>query len=67
MKILGGLLLLSGWLIAAGAVLLLVPGVARIAFVLSGIGVEVIGLVLFARAHPLLRSSASQLSRGERE
>jgi hypothetical protein len=46
---------------------LLVPGGARIAFILSGIGVEVIGLVLFARAHPLLRSSTSQLSRGERE
>jgi hypothetical protein len=54
-KILGFLLLLSGWIIAAGAVALLAPGAPRIVFLLSGLGVEVIGLVLFARSHPLLR------------
>jgi hypothetical protein len=59
MKILGFLLLLSGWGIVLGAVALLSPGVPRIVFLLSGIGVEVIGLVLFIRSHPLLR--------GERE
>jgi hypothetical protein len=59
MKILGFLLLLSGWAIVAGAAGLLAPGIPRIVFLLSGVGVEVIGLVLFARSHPLLR--------GERE
>lgn len=56
MKPLGFLLLLSGWGIAFAAVGLLAPGVARIAFLLSAIGVEIIGLVLVARSHPLLRA-----------
>jgi hypothetical protein len=59
MKILGFLLLLSGWAIVVGAVALLAPEAPRTVFLLSGIGVEVIGLVLFVRSHPLLR--------GERE
>jgi hypothetical protein len=75
MKMLGFLLLLSGWVIALGAIALLAPGVQRIVFLLSGIGVEVIGLVLFARSqvlrHRLTSPSPSPLSsalaRGERE
>ena len=59
MKILGFLLLLSGWVIVVGAVALLGPGVPRIVFIISGVGVEVIGLIVFIRSHPLLR--------GERE
>jgi hypothetical protein len=59
MKILGFLLLLSGWAIVVGAVVLLAPRAPRTVFLFSGIGVEVIGLVLIARSHPLLR--------GERE
>ena len=55
MKILGFLLLLSGWAIVLGAVALLAPGGPRIAFLLSGIGVEAIGLAVFIRSHPLLR------------
>ncbi len=55
MKILGFLLLLSGWAIVLGAVVLLRPGAPRMVFLLSGTGVEVIGLVLLVRAHPLLR------------
>lgn len=57
MKLLGFLLLLSGWFIAFAAVVLLAAGAARVAFVLSAIGVEVIGLVLVVRAHPLLRGA----------
>jgi hypothetical protein len=57
MKLLGFLLLLSGWFIAFAAAALLVAGAARVAFVFSAIGVEVIGLVLVVRAHPLLRGS----------
>ena len=59
MKILGFLLLLSGGAIVVGAIVLLAPGDPRIAFLLSGLGVEMIGLVLFVRSHPL--------SRGQRE
>ena len=59
MKLLGFLLLLSGWAIVFAAVALLAKEGTRIAFVLSGIGVEIIGLVFVVRSHPLLR--------GERE
>ena len=55
MKILGFLLLLSGWAIALTAVALLREEVPRAAFVLAGAGVEIVGLVLVIRAHPALR------------
>lgn len=58
MKILGFLLLLSGGGIVFASIALLAAGAARIAFLLAGVGVEVIGLVLLARAHPLLRGGA---------
>ena len=57
MKILGFLLLLSGWLIVFASVGLLSAGAVRIVFLFSGIGVEAIGVVLVARAHPLLRGA----------
>jgi hypothetical protein len=59
MKLLGFLLLFSGWGIVFSAVALLAPGVARVVFLLSGMGVQIVGLVLVARSHPL--------QRGERE
>lgn len=50
MKLLGFLLLLSGWGIVAAALALLrgagVPG-----FVIAGFAIEVLGLVLVLRAH----------------
>ena len=45
-------------IIAAGAVTLLASGAPRIVFLLAGLGVETIGLVLFARSHPLLRGES---------
>lgn len=51
MRIAGFLLLLSGWGIACEALQLLRMEVARNAFVLAGIGVEVVGLALVARSH----------------
>jgi|HubBroStandDraft_1064217.scaffolds.fasta_scaffold1124328_1 hypothetical protein len=51
MKFLGFLLLLAGWGIVLTAIGLLAAGVPRVGFVLSGIGVEVLGLVLVIRAH----------------
>lgn len=57
MKVLGFLLLLSGGVIVFASVSLLAAGAVRIIFLLSGIAVEAIGLVLVARAHPLLRGA----------
>jgi hypothetical protein len=59
MKPFGFLLLFSGCAIVVAAVALLAPGGIRVVFVLSGIGVEIIGLVFVVRSHPVLR--------GERE
>jgi hypothetical protein len=56
MKILGFVLLLSGWGIAFSSVALLAVGTARVVFLLAGLGVEALGLVLVARAHLLVRS-----------
>lgn len=55
MKILGFLLLVSGWAITLTAVALLVRDVPRASFVLAGVGVEIVGLVLVIRAHPVRR------------
>jgi hypothetical protein len=50
MRILGLLLLLSGWLIVVAAVILLLAN-ARAAFVAAGIAVELLGLGILARSH----------------
>ena len=55
MKVLGFLLLVSGWAITLTAVALLVRDVPRAAFVLAGVGVEIVGLVLVINAHPVRR------------
>ena len=51
MKLLGMLLLLSGWLIVLAALVLLQSLAQRTAFVVAGIAVEVVGLSLLARAY----------------
>ena len=55
MKILGFFLLVSGWLLVLFAIMLLGQPAPRAAFVLAGAGVEIVGLVLVIRAHPLTR------------
>jgi len=55
MKILGFLLLLSGWAIALTAVALLTRDAPRVAFVLAGFGVEILGLALVIHAHSIHR------------
>jgi len=50
-KIAGFLLLLSGWILVAAALMLLPSLPARTAFVLAALAVEILGLVLVARAH----------------
>jgi len=51
MKIAGFFLLLAGWILVLAALALLAGGGPRNAFLVAGIAVEVLGLVLFARAH----------------
>ena len=51
MKLAGFLLLLSGWIIALAAMAVLSQPAARAAFLLAGIGVEIVGLVIAFRAH----------------
>jgi hypothetical protein len=55
MKLLGFLLLLSGWGIVLSAVVLLASALPRACFVLAGMGVKVVGLILVFRSHLLLR------------
>jgi len=51
MKLTGFLLLVAGWVIVVAAPLLLPSAVPRVAFVLAGIGVQLLGLFLAVRAH----------------
>ncbi len=55
MKLAGFLLLLAGWGIVLGAVVLLASAPPRTGFVLAGLGVEVLGLILVVRSHLVLR------------
>jgi len=50
MKLLGFLLLPAGWGIVLSAIALL-AATPRTAFILAGFGVEMLGLVIFIRAH----------------
>jgi hypothetical protein len=59
LKIAGILLMLAGWFLLPAAVVMLPTLPARTAFVLAGIGVEVLGFLFVARAHlPLRRKKA---------
>ena len=51
MKLAGFFLLLAGGGLVIAAVGLLASSPPRISFVLAGVGVEVLGMVLVARAH----------------
>ena len=51
MKAAGFLLLMTGFAIVLCAIALLVPGASRGAFVLTGVAVQLVGLVLAFRAH----------------
>ena len=57
MKILGFLLLLSGWGLVLAALVLLAANAPRAIFVLAGIGVEIVGLVVVIRAHLVSRGA----------
>jgi FtsH-binding integral membrane protein len=51
MRLFGFLLLVAGWAIVVTAIALLAYDAPRVAFVLSGVGVEIVGLVIVIRAH----------------
>jgi hypothetical protein len=51
MKVAGLLMLPAGWFIILSALALLHTFMAQHVFVAAGIGVEILGLVLFARSH----------------
>jgi hypothetical protein len=51
MKVAGFLLLLAGWVLVLAAIAMLAAAGPRVAFLLAGLGVEVLGLVLAARSH----------------
>jgi divalent metal cation (Fe/Co/Zn/Cd) transporter len=53
----GCLLMVSGWLIAIAALLLLVGSGQRLAFVMAGLLVESIGLVLVAQSYRALQKA----------
>lgn len=55
MKIAGFLLLIAGWLLGILAVVLLRTEASKGAFVLAGVGVQILALVLLFRAHPAPR------------
>lgn len=57
MRLFGFLLLLAGWGIVVAAIAMLADDAPRIAFVLSGIGVEIVGLAIVIRAHRVRRSA----------
>jgi hypothetical protein len=55
MKLAGLSLLVAGWAIVVGAVVLLPSAGGRVGFVLAGIAVELFGLALAVRAHLVLQ------------
>jgi hypothetical protein len=55
MKLAGFLLLLAGWVLVLAAVALLGAAGPRGAFLVAGVGVELLGLVLVARSHLTLK------------
>ena len=51
MRLAGFFLLLAGWAIVLAALVLLPPALPRVAFIVAGAAVEVLGFALVARSH----------------
>jgi hypothetical protein len=56
MKLAGFLLLVAGWMIVLAAVALLKSVPLQTAFILAGMGTELVGLVLAIRSHVAVRT-----------
>jgi hypothetical protein len=54
-KITGFLLMPAGWFIVLAALVLLRPNPSLDLFVAAGLGVEMLGLILFVRSHTLVK------------
>ena len=65
MKIAGFLLLTSGWLLVLAAIVLLGSAGARRAFVVAGLGTELLGLALAVRSHLSRGSSRDRIGRDQ--
>ncbi|HEY1203260.1 MAG: hypothetical protein ABSH46_18990 [Bryobacteraceae bacterium] len=57
MKLAGFLLLVAGWAIVLAAAALLKTVLLETAFVLAGVGTELVGLVLVIRSHLMVRAA----------
>jgi hypothetical protein len=55
MKLAGSGLLLAGWGLVLAALILLEPISSRVVFMAAGFAVEILGLILVARAHLVAR------------
>ena len=56
MKITGFLLLIAGWSIVLAALWLLKRAPVQAAFIVAGMGVEIVGLILVGQAHRIFRA-----------
>lgn len=55
MKLIGSLLLISGWLIVLAALVMLQALAQRAAFIAAGFGTEILGLALLTNAYTALQ------------
>ena len=55
MKLIGILLLLSGWLIVLAALVMLHAFAERAAFITAGVGIEALGLALLTQAYTAIQ------------
>jgi hypothetical protein len=55
MKLTGLLMMPAGWFIVLAALVLLRTSLAQNLFIMAGIGVEILGLVLFTRSHVIAK------------
>jgi hypothetical protein len=58
LKLIGCLLLLSGWLIVVAALVMLSAFTQRAAFITAGVGVEALGLALLTHSYTSLQRGA---------
>ena len=65
MKVLSLILLVAGWFLVVAAIAMLKPGFVPV-FAVAGVGVELLGLSLLARAQVLLAFLHQAMSREER-
>jgi hypothetical protein len=58
LKLIGCLLLLSGWFLVLAALVMLPAFTQRAAFIAAGMAIEILGLVLLTRAYTVMQRGA---------